>query len=170
MNTIQALRRDAGLTQSELARRGGTSQPTIAAYEAGTKSPTLRTVAQLARGAGLQAVVEFHPPLTREDRRSLALHEAIARALVRDPDGVRARARRALERMREVVAPGSHVLREWAVLLDRPTEALCAILVDPSPWARELRHVTPFAGVLSAGERREAMEAFAVSEEERHEP
>jgi hypothetical protein len=27
------------------------------------------------------------------------------------------------------------------------------VLTDPAPWARELRHVTPSAGVLPAAER-----------------
>jgi hypothetical protein len=38
-------------------------------------------------------------------------------------------------------------------------------LTDPSPWVRELRQVTPFAGVLSASERRRVFAAFAEQEE-----
>jgi hypothetical protein len=53
------------------------------------------------------------------------------------------------------------------VLLDRPLESLVAVLTDPSPWARELRHVTPFAGVLSAEERAEVIHAFASKEASR---
>jgi hypothetical protein len=36
-------------------------------------------VYRLARSAGLEATVIFHPPMTREERRSLALHSAIAK-------------------------------------------------------------------------------------------
>jgi hypothetical protein len=36
-----------------------------------------------------------------------------------------------------------------------------ALLTDHDPWARELRHVTPFGGVLSAAERAEVYRAFA---------
>jgi hypothetical protein len=52
-------------------------------------------------------------------------------------------------------------LREWGVLLERPLEALLPLLTDPDPWARELRHVTPFAGVLTAAERAEVYRGFA---------
>jgi transcriptional regulator with XRE-family HTH domain len=147
-----------------LASAGGTSQPTIAAYEAGRKSPTLATVDRLARSAGLQATVAFHPPMTREDRRSLALHRAIAQRLEQDPTVVLDRAHRTLARMRAVASKRSQPLREWNVLLDRPLAALLDVLGDPSPWARELRHVTPFAGVLSAAERAEVLYAFAKAE------
>jgi hypothetical protein len=49
---IREARIAAGLTQVELARRAGTSQPTIAAYEAGDKIPTVATLERLLRAAG----------------------------------------------------------------------------------------------------------------------
>ena len=153
MNPIRTLRRRAALTQAALARAAGTSQPTIAAYEAGDRSPTLRTLEQLAAAAGLEATVDFMPPLTREDRRSLALHRAIAERLAKDPDRVLAQARRTLARMQASSPEASPLLREWSVLLERPVSALLPVLGDPGPWARELRQVTPFAGVLTARER-----------------
>ena len=164
MSVIRSLRRAAGMTQTELAKAGGTSQPTIAAYEAATKSPTVGTVERLARGVGLEAHVSFHPPLTREDRRSLAIHAAIALKLQSDPGPVLQQARQTLARMRAVASPDAQPIREWEVLLARPLPALLEILLDPSPWARELRHVTPFAGVLSAAERRQALAVFAAAE------
>jgi hypothetical protein len=100
--------------------------------------------------------------MTREERRSLALHRAIARHLERDPDRIIALARANLGRMKRRAR--SHLLDEWDVLLDRPLSALLPVLTDPSPWARELRHVTPFAGVLSAGERTEVYAAFPWDE------
>jgi len=154
----------AGLTQAALARAGGTSQPTIAAYEAGRKSPTISTVRRLARAVGLDATVEYYPPLTREDRRSLGLHRAIAQRLREDPDRVLAQARQCLTCMLAGHEGTSLLLREWGVLLDRPLEALLPLLTDPDPWARELRHVTPFAGVLSAVERAVVYRAFADDE------
>jgi transcriptional regulator with XRE-family HTH domain len=169
MSVIRRMREAVGLTQAALAEAGGTSQPTIAAYEAGKKSPTLNTLNRLARAAALEATVVFHPPLTREDRRSLALHEIIAVRLRDDPEPVLRRARETLARMQSVAAASSQPLREWSVLLDRPVPAIVEILTDTSPWARELRHVTPFAGVLSAAERAKALRAFAASETEVHE-
>ena len=164
MNVIRRLRDTAQMTQGALARAGGTSQPAIAAYEAGRKSPTIGTVRRLARAVGLAAAVEYHPLLTREDRRSLHLHQAIANRLREDPDPVLAQARQTLERMMARQGGASVPLREWRVLLDRPVEALLPLLTDPDPWARELRHVTPFAGVLSAAERAEAYRTFADDE------
>lgn len=164
MNPIRTLRRRAALTQAELARAAGTSQPTIAAYEAGRKSPTLRTLERLAGAAGFDVVVTFQPPLTREDRRSLHLHEAIAQRLREDPEHVLARARRNLALMQERHPGASSLLREWEALLERPVAELIPALTDPAPRSRELRQVTPFAGVLSASERAEVYRSFAEEE------
>ena len=53
MKVIKTLRRQTGLAQQEMAARAGTAQPTIAAYESGAKSPTVRTVEKTARAVGL---------------------------------------------------------------------------------------------------------------------
>lgn len=164
MDEIKELRQRMALTQEELAAAAGTSQPAIAAYEAGRRSPTLRTVRRLARAMGMDAVVEFYPPLTREDRRSLALHRAIAQRLAEDPEGVLRQARANLDRMARRHRGATQLLREWEVLLDRSIDHLIPLLTDPSPRARELRQVTPFAGVLSSEERTRAYRAFTASE------
>jgi DNA-binding XRE family transcriptional regulator len=39
--TIRSVRKDAGLSQAELAVRAGTSQPALARYEIGATLPTL---------------------------------------------------------------------------------------------------------------------------------
>ena len=44
---ITGARRQSGLSQSELARRSGTSRPTLCAYEHGRVSPTLDTLQRL---------------------------------------------------------------------------------------------------------------------------
>ena len=164
MNTVRMLREVTERTQAELAEAAGTSQPTIAAYEAGRKSPTLRTVERLAGAVGLEATVTFHPPMTREERRSLRLHRAIARRLEGDPDAVLERARETLALMRRVHPEAERLFREWEVLLDRPVLELIPALTDPSPGARELRQVTPFAGVLTAAERAEVYRSFREEE------
>jgi transcriptional regulator with XRE-family HTH domain len=163
---IGRLRKQARMTQARLARLGGTSQPAIAAYEAGTRSPNLNTIQRLARAASLDMVIDFVPALTREDRRSLALHTAIAEKLRSDPDAVRQRARRTLRLMRRTHPNASEIFDRWTVLLDLPDEYLAEVLVDPRPLARDLRHATPFAGVLSAEERRRVYERFAECEQE----
>jgi len=153
MNPVHILRLALGRTQQELATLAGTSQSAIAAYEGGRKSPTWRTVERLAHAAGFTVEVRFVPPLTREDRRSLLLHEAIGERLRAEPDAVLTRARASLARMRALHPGARLLLDEWRCLLRRPLDALLPVLTDPMPWARELRHVTPFTGILSAAER-----------------
>lgn len=51
---IRRAREAAGLTQRELARRAGSSQPTISAYEQGRKVPTATTLARLIDAAGAE--------------------------------------------------------------------------------------------------------------------
>lgn len=164
MDPVRALRERAALTQHSLARAAGTSQPAIAAYEAGRKSPTMDTLQRLASAVGLHATIEYTTPLTREERRSLALHFAIARRLAADPAAVLALARQNLARMRAHGGPEHRLLREWETALDRPIDALLPALTDPREWARELRQVTPFAGVLSVGERAAVYRRFADDE------
>jgi hypothetical protein len=45
-------RRDAGLTQVELARRARMPQPVVSAYERGRREPSVAALARLVRAAG----------------------------------------------------------------------------------------------------------------------
>ena len=49
---LERARKEARLSQHELARMAGTSRPTLSAYEHGRKSPTLDTVTRLLDAAG----------------------------------------------------------------------------------------------------------------------
>jgi transcriptional regulator with XRE-family HTH domain len=49
---LEAARVARGLTQEAVARRSGTSQPTLSAYERGTKSPTLAVAARILHSLG----------------------------------------------------------------------------------------------------------------------
>ena len=51
---MEAARVARGLTQDAVARRAGTSQPTLSAYERGTKSPTLAVVARILETLGFE--------------------------------------------------------------------------------------------------------------------
>ena len=53
---LASAREDAGLTQSEVARRAGTSRTTLSAYERGRKSPTLQTAARVLAVSGFALV------------------------------------------------------------------------------------------------------------------
>lgn len=164
MRSVRDLREQRGLTQSQLAERASTSQPAIAAYESGAKSPNLRTLERLARSVGLEVAVDFVPPLTREDRRSLMLHRSIAKRLRESPEPTLRRARKNLERMSRLHPGAGPLLSRWRSLLDGPVDEVLEVLLDPRPSARELRHVTPFAGVLTGPARAAVYRQFRSSE------
>jgi hypothetical protein len=63
---IKEARSRAGLTQARLASAAGTSQPTLAAYESGAKSPSVRTLDRIVRACGASLDVRLHPaPVAR---------------------------------------------------------------------------------------------------------
>ena len=69
MDAAQLLERarvSSRLTQEELARRAGTSRPTLSAYEHGRKSPTVATFARLLSRAGWELAAEPHVSFTQQ--------------------------------------------------------------------------------------------------------
>lgn len=160
---LRLAREAAGVSQRELAARAGTSGATVAAYESGRKEPRLSTLERLVEAAGQDLRVRVEPVMTRTDRRSLALHAAVAERLRREPDRVLRRARRNLATMR-AASPSPSALRlleEWEALLASGVDAVVAALRDPAEHARDLRQVSPFAGVLDEDERRAVVAAVA---------
>src|SRR5689334_15599842 len=72
---LKAVRRRGGLTQAELARRAGTSQPVVSAYEHGRRDPTLHTLAKLVEAGGEQLRIDAAPPTSDlSPPRDLAEH------------------------------------------------------------------------------------------------
>ena len=58
---LREARRQARLSQRELARAAGTSRSTVVAYETGSMSPTVRQLARLVRACGLQVATTLEP-------------------------------------------------------------------------------------------------------------
>lgn len=58
---VIAARKRAGLTQTELARRMGTTQPAVTRMESGRVQPSLRTLQRLARATGSRLMIKFEP-------------------------------------------------------------------------------------------------------------
>ena len=79
---LRRAREHAGLSQQELARRAGTSQATISAYENGAKEPALRTLDRLLASAGARLAVEPGVPgaLPDPDAAGTRLAEVLALA------------------------------------------------------------------------------------------
>lgn len=59
---IKAVRRRQGLTQAELARRAGTSQPVVSAYEHGRRDPSWETLRRLVEAGGERLVLAAQRP------------------------------------------------------------------------------------------------------------
>ncbi len=76
---LQDSRRSAGLTQKELARRAGTSQPAVARYEQGAALPTLPTLRRLLIACGREAVISARSVRQRRGARIGANERALAR-------------------------------------------------------------------------------------------
>jgi predicted nucleotidyltransferase len=87
----------SGLSQSELARRAGVSQPVISAYERGRREPGLSTLVKLVNATGCDVSIEVKPTGTkagvapiesalrrRVRRRRKAIESAAARRGVRN--------------------------------------------------------------------------------------
>ena len=61
---IRIARRQAGLTQQALAKRAGTSQAAVSAYESGRRSPSVDTLCRLLAAAGFEVRMRLAPPDT----------------------------------------------------------------------------------------------------------
>lgn len=128
-------------------------------YRARKKAEGLKSVARwIPRGDdGNSGVYSSHRLL---DARSLALHCLVARKIAADPSLLEV-ARRNLARWRRS-APGTvpRYLDEWQDILHQPWPHVAALLTEQSERAVRLRQSSPFAGVLTATERRRVYEAF----------
>jgi transcriptional regulator with XRE-family HTH domain len=58
---IMDVRNRAGLTQEELARRMGTTQPVVARLESGRTHPSMQTLERLAEATGSRLLISFAP-------------------------------------------------------------------------------------------------------------
>ena len=62
---VMDVRNRAGLTQEELARRMGTTQPVVARLESGRSRPSMRTLERLAEATGSRLLISFAPLETK---------------------------------------------------------------------------------------------------------
>ena len=94
-DVIRKARTESGLTQSELARFSGTSQPTLATYEAGRALPRLDTLERLLECSGHELVLTIIPNV----RRGAVPMTEVARELteIRSEEGMKGAWRRLLD-------------------------------------------------------------------------
>jgi len=60
-SAVMDVRNRAGLTQQELARKMGTTQPVVARLESGRSRPSMRTLERLADATGSRLLISFAP-------------------------------------------------------------------------------------------------------------
>lgn len=77
---LRRARERVELTQAELARRAGTTQSSISAYEAGRKQPSLETLSRLLSAAGSRLIAV--PGGSRVIRPSAARHARLGEVLL----------------------------------------------------------------------------------------
>lgn len=90
MNTVRKLRERAGLTQSELARRTGISQPNISAYESGRRAPSDATLDKIKRATGprpSEALAAHRDEVLRIAASHKALRVRVFGSVARGEDG-----------------------------------------------------------------------------------
>jgi transcriptional regulator with XRE-family HTH domain len=77
---IKDARRDAGITQLQMARRAGTAQPAVAAYESGARTPTVATLERLLDACEHDLEMQALPRV----RRGAASLEQLAQTIAED--------------------------------------------------------------------------------------
>ena len=89
---IREARLRAGITQQELAERLGTSQPVIARWEKGHRSPTVDALVRAVRACGLDvaiSIVAYDHDHERHIRENLRLSPAERlEKMIRDREGL----------------------------------------------------------------------------------
>lgn len=91
MSLIRAARNAAGITQVQLAARAGTTQPAVAAYESGARTPNLATLSRLLEGCEHEVEVVARPRMRRGAASLAELSPTISEDLSaeRESDAVR---------------------------------------------------------------------------------
>ncbi|MFG1779011.1 helix-turn-helix domain-containing protein [Micromonospora sp. NPDC049048] len=113
----------------------------------------------------VEALLRPKPQLTRDQLKSLWLHQAVAGSLVTDPDQVLGKARENLDRLlRQHRETMTEVwLKRWHDKINEGVGAVLKALTSDDPESVELRQNSPFAGVLSQPQRKKVLEAFTRS-------
>ncbi len=134
-----------------------------------TAAERMRAYRKRRRAAGLKSVSRWVPieeEISRYsdhrllDARSLAMHCKIAQKVFREPELLDV-ARQNLARWSQKSAgENPRYLAEWQEILDRPWIEIADFITSISDRAIRLRSSSPFAGVLSAVERKRIYEAF----------
>lgn len=135
-----------------------------------TAADRMRRMRERRKADGLKPVVSWVPASPARpgysshrllEARSLAMHAVIAEKIERDSqllDVPRNNLQRWKARWVESEAPAWY--DEWRGIMNRPWPEIAAIITELSEEGARLRQSSPFAGVLSADERKRIYAAF----------
>jgi excisionase family DNA binding protein len=101
--------------------------------------------------------------LTREEEKSLRLHQALLTPMLAEPSAVISKAHDNLNRWTNMHRPDGMTMRyfeQWRRVLDDGLDTILDVLNSPSQEARELRQNSPFAGVLPDETRLRVLRTF----------
>ena len=98
-------------------------------------------------------------PHDRIERRSLALHRAIADKLRAEPELLEI-ARQNLRNWSALAGGSQPYWDEWRKILNLPLEDLLKLIQEDNPRMTELRQSNPFAGVLEPKKRWHIYDTF----------
>ena len=98
-------------------------------------------------------------PHDRLERRSLALHLAVAAKLRQRPE-LLVIALDNLERWSKTGGRSQPYLDTWQTILAQPLEAVLTAIAEDTPRMTELRQSSPFAGALEPKERWHVYDTF----------
>lgn len=88
------------------------------------------------------------------------MHAVIAAKITRDPE-LLAKPRENIERWSARIGKNPpRWIAQWRSILALPWPQIAALITTPSEEGARLRQSTPFAGILTAEERRRIYEAF----------
>ena len=117
----------------------------------------LKPVVSWVADDGDRVVYSAHRVL---DARSLAMHAVIAQKIERNPHLLRIPRRNLARWQAQRQGATPTWLTEWQRILDKPWPVIAVLVTELTENATRLRQSSPFAGVLSASERRRIYEAF----------
>lgn len=161
---LRTAMREAGITQSRLARISGVRQPSISQFLSGRVELSDKQLDRLLSCMGYQLEVvrrPVKPQLTRSERRSWRLHRALSAQLA--PTTLEEwypTIERNLERLHAGVAGQPHLrnLARWTSLVrERDVPGLRRVLTGLDRTSIEMREVSPLAGLLSPDDREHAL-------------
>jgi excisionase family DNA binding protein len=161
-----AIARSGLLTTGEVAKLLGTSrQQVVNLCGRGDLPFVMVGKHRRVERSAVEALLRPEQKLTRDQLKSLWLHQAVAGSLVTDPETVLGKAAENLERLvvqHQGTMTESWLLR-WREKLSEGPGAVLKALTSQDPDSVELRQNSPFAGVLSQSQRQQVLDAFTRS-------